>query len=124
MSKLIKGAKYTWGGNWFTFIKPHSTCSRYGIFRGESGRIRSIRLDVFETLPAAKPTPFPEPERWEQHPDWIHYVKFSAKAPRAMGFCAASEIASASAVKQHNAEIDRLMDEIRRLEALVNKPNN
>jgi hypothetical protein len=64
-------------------------------------------------------TPFPDPERWAQHEGWVDFVKFSSKESK--GFCAASEIGSASAVNQHNTEIDQLMSEIRRLEALVQK---
>jgi hypothetical protein len=117
--EMIKGAKYTWNGKWFTFVEPSQTYSRMGLFRDDSGKIQVVLMDVFESAPSKEPTPFPEPERWAQHQDWIHHVKFSAKESK--GFCAASEIASASAVNQHNAEIDRLMSEIRRLEALVQK---
>jgi len=88
----------------------------YGFYRDELLRIEPQPLE--KTQPV-KPTPFPEPEQWAQHEGWVDFVKFSSKESK--GFCAASEIASASAVNQHNAEIDRLMGEIRRLEALVHK---
>jgi hypothetical protein len=117
-AEMIEGAEYMWGERRFTFLYPHESWSRFGWYRDESGNKRAISTDVFE--PAPKPphsTPFPEPERWAQHEEWVDFVKFSSKESK--GFCAASEIASASAVNQHNAEIDRLMREIRRLEALV-----
>jgi ABC-type glycerol-3-phosphate transport system substrate-binding protein len=115
---MIKGAKYSWGGKWFTFVRPHMTWKNYGWFRDDDGQMLTIRTDVFEAAEPKEPEPFPEPERWEQHDGWVEYVKVEKDGK---GFCTASPIASKFAVDTHNAEIDRLMREIRRLEALVNK---
>jgi hypothetical protein len=59
-------------------------------------------------------TPFPDPDRWQAKDQ---YVYVSANRD----FAAQHEYAAAKITDSHNAEIDRLMGEIRRLEALVQK---
>jgi hypothetical protein len=112
-TEMIKGAEYIYRGVRYVFVSKLRRNPGWGKFALASGI--TIPLEFSVVVPA--PTPFPEPERWAQHEGWVDFVKFSSKESK--GFCAASEIGSASAVKQHNAEIDRLMREIRRLEALV-----
>jgi hypothetical protein len=64
--------------------------------------------------PVVKATPFPEPERWAATGEKIGNATVGL-------FGAKTRLEADCIVCQHNAEIDMLMVEIRRLEALVNK---
>jgi hypothetical protein len=95
-TEMIRGAEYMFGGERFTFVDVSVRDAEWGMFRHTSGEAHELRL--IDAMPVAKPTPFPEPERWHRN-----------------------EYDSDRIIDDHNAEIDRLMREIQRLEALVQK---
>jgi len=113
--EMITGAKYTLNGKWFTFVEPSQTFSRMGLFRDDSGKIRAILMDVFESAPSKEPTPFPEPERWKMS----DLSTASFVWAQGSGFYCMTNNNAKTAIALHNSEIDRLMGEIRRLESLV-----
>jgi hypothetical protein len=114
-TEMIEGAEYIWNGERFTFCFPHTRWSRFGWYRDVRGYLYAIRMDALEpVLKLTQPTPFPEPERWQAKDQYVN-VNSTRE------FTAQHEYAAASIVEQHNAEIGRLMGEIRRLEALVQK---
>lgn len=95
-TEMIKGAEYTFGGERFTFVQLTRDDSAWGEFKHTSGHGYELRLCDVE--PVVKPTPFPEPDRWYRNAEDDDRV-----------------------IDDHNDTVDRLMREIRRLEALVNK---
>jgi hypothetical protein len=84
----------------------------YGFYRDELLRIEPQPLE--KTQPV-KPTPFPEPERWAMG----RISSDTFVDADSGGFDAQTNQNAKAAIAFHNAEIDRLMREIRRLEALV-----
>jgi len=112
-TEMIKGAEYMFGSERYTFVDVSMRDAEWGSFRHTCGEAYELRL--CDAVPVAKPTPFPEPERWQSYgrvvgtpkQRWVENV-FEAVA-----------IAG-----DHNTGIDRLMGEIRRLESLVAKINH
>jgi hypothetical protein len=85
------------------------------IYKGEH---RTVDTKELKKLPTVKPTPFPEPERWQKH---VGNATGCAVAAGSHYFETWGSDQADTAIIAHNAEIDRLMREIRRLEALVHK---